>query len=227
MSRDIFSYTHGDTGNKPSSSLNFQSNQRPDAQHFDWWWYQVIQAINGHADEFTRLDSNDDGIVDEADYAPSAGDADTLDGYHYGDIQSWVENTAKASNADKVDGKHASELGGGSGPSCDGYQLGDGKAHPIDRFPSLPTGTTLDVTGYRIANESFASPSGLSIIVYDHTNNTELARYTNASAQGLTDSLDIGGIDVAIYVDNGDTTFGYTSSGSKQKVTVSMDASVQ
>lgn len=76
MTRETFSYTHGDTGTKPNSSLDFAANERPNPQNFDWYWDQVTKAISGHADEFDRLDSNDDGIVDEAD------EADTLDGEH-------------------------------------------------------------------------------------------------------------------------------------------------
>lgn len=79
MSRASFSYTHGDTGSKPSNSLDFQSNQRPDAQNFDWYWYKVTEAIKGHAEEFNRLDSNDDGKVDSADYADNAGQLDGED----------------------------------------------------------------------------------------------------------------------------------------------------
>jgi hypothetical protein len=73
MSRDTFNYTHGDTGNSPSSSLDFSANQRPDANIFDWYWYNVIEAIKGHAAEFDELDSDDDGVVDEADTLAAGG----------------------------------------------------------------------------------------------------------------------------------------------------------
>lgn len=91
MSRDKFNYSHGDTGNKPNNSLNFESDGRPKSQNFDWWWYTVIQSINGHADEFDRLDSNDDGIVDESEYS---WDSDKLDGLHLADIKDWVNQNA-------------------------------------------------------------------------------------------------------------------------------------
>jgi hypothetical protein len=67
MSRDTFSYTHGDTGTEPASSLDFTKNERPKAGNFDWWWDSVIKAINGHASEFDELDSDNDGVVDKAD----------------------------------------------------------------------------------------------------------------------------------------------------------------
>ena len=79
MARDNIGYSHGDNGIEPSSALDFQQNQRPDAQKFDWFWSTVINRINGIISEFNRLDSNDDGKVDAADQADNA---DTLDGKH-------------------------------------------------------------------------------------------------------------------------------------------------
>jgi hypothetical protein len=120
MARDNINYSHGDNGIKPSSALDFQQNQRPDAQKFDWFWSTVINRINGINSEFNRLDSNDDGKVDAADQADNA---DTLDGQDYSDIQNWVNNNSDipnadhadhadtAGDADTVDGLHASELG--------------------------------------------------------------------------------------------------------------------
>lgn len=69
MSRDSFDYGHGDTGTKPTNPLNFEAGERPIAGNFDWWWTTVINSIDGHADEFDRLDSDDDGVVDAADGA--------------------------------------------------------------------------------------------------------------------------------------------------------------
>jgi len=81
MARNNISYSHGDNGSEPSSALDFQQNQRPDAQNFDWFWSTVINRINGINSEFNRLDSDDDGKVDAADQADNA---DTLDGEHAG-----------------------------------------------------------------------------------------------------------------------------------------------
>jgi hypothetical protein len=81
MARDNIDYSHGDDGSKPPSDLDFQQNQRPNAQIFDWFWSTVINRINGIISEFNRLDSNDDGKVDAADQADNA---DTLDGEHAG-----------------------------------------------------------------------------------------------------------------------------------------------
>jgi hypothetical protein len=100
MSRDTFSYTHGDTGTSPSSSLDFQANQRPDAQHFDWFWDQVIKAIDGHASEFSRLDSDNDGKVDNADKL-DGNHASAFDNYgHWGLEDDDGNNTSITSGTD-------------------------------------------------------------------------------------------------------------------------------
>lgn len=69
MARDKIDYTHGDAGSKPADGNEFASGERPDAQVFDWFWNRVTNVINSVWDEFDRLDSDDDGIVDEADTA--------------------------------------------------------------------------------------------------------------------------------------------------------------
>ena len=79
MARDNINYSHGDSGTEPPSDHDFQHNQRPDAQNFDWFWSTVINRINGIISEFNRIDSDDDGKVDAADQADNA---DTVDGLH-------------------------------------------------------------------------------------------------------------------------------------------------
>ena len=83
MARDNIDYSHGDSGTEPPSDHDFQHNQRPDAQNFDWFWSTVINRINGINSEFNRLDSNDDGKVDAADQADNA---DTVDGLHASEL---------------------------------------------------------------------------------------------------------------------------------------------
>jgi len=78
MARDKINHSHGDSGDKPPDGDEFAGGERPDPQFFDWFWTSVIDRINGFVDEFNRLDSNDDGQVDAADYAD---DSDLLDGF--------------------------------------------------------------------------------------------------------------------------------------------------
>lgn len=62
-------HTHGDTGEKPPQSLNFQDGDYPDPEHFDWFWSRVPSAINNHQSLIQSIDSDEDGVVDEADTA--------------------------------------------------------------------------------------------------------------------------------------------------------------
>lgn len=66
-------HTHGDAGTKPSQSLNFQDGDYPDPEVFDWFWSQVPAAINDHASTIEAIDSNEDGVVDEAEDAQALG----------------------------------------------------------------------------------------------------------------------------------------------------------
>lgn len=79
MTRDTINYSHGDSGSQPPDGNDFQSGERPDAQYFDWYINRFVVSINNVWDEFDRLDADDDGIVDEADYANDA-DASTYKG---------------------------------------------------------------------------------------------------------------------------------------------------
>lgn len=76
MTRDKISYQHGNSGTKPSG-LDFQNGVSPSPDHYNWWWYELITTVNGVWNEFDRLDSDDDGVVDKTDSTPTA---DKLDG---------------------------------------------------------------------------------------------------------------------------------------------------
>lgn len=116
MSRFRFDYSHADQGTKPSTALNFEANERPEAQNFDWYWYHVIEAINGHSDEFDRLDDDGDGVVDRADYADDA------------DASSYKGTDIDPDGDGKVDNEHVeglTNLGGGEAFSAYPIQATD------------------------------------------------------------------------------------------------------
>jgi hypothetical protein len=66
---DRVDHTHGDAGAKPADGLDFQNKDFPDPEEFDWFWNQVPTAINDHADTIETIDTNEDGVVDEAETA--------------------------------------------------------------------------------------------------------------------------------------------------------------
>jgi hypothetical protein len=66
------------------------------------WSFGSLPSVNGNnVATQTWVDTNAD--VPNADYADNAGDADTVDGKDYSDIQSWVNNNADVPNADYAD----------------------------------------------------------------------------------------------------------------------------
>jgi hypothetical protein len=69
---DTVDHTHGDTGTKPADGLNFANGDLPDPEVFDWFWTEVPKAINDHAALLEEIDSNGDGVVDQAAQADNA-----------------------------------------------------------------------------------------------------------------------------------------------------------
>jgi hypothetical protein len=93
-------YSHGSTGTEPGTARDFENGDPLDADEFDYFVHTEYTKINEIIDALHVLDSDDDGEVDNADYAANS---DKLDGYHYSDIQDWVQNNATIS-ADQLDG---------------------------------------------------------------------------------------------------------------------------
>lgn len=195
MSRDSPDYSHGDTGTKPTKSLNFKKNERPDAQRFDWFWYTVINALKGHASEFGRLDSDNDGVVDEADYANDA-DASTYKG---NDIDSDgdsrvdaadhaldADHALQADNADTVGEEPPSNFSneGHTHPRSDltsrhydkqeGGTVDSGTIVPLFTH-SLDDGETIKIDEAMLTRDGFTEPcvSGVDLVlVPDGSSNT-------------------------------------------------------
>lgn len=99
---DTVDHTHGDTGVKPAQDLNFQTGGFPDPEVFDWFWSEVPAAVNDHADLLSEIDNNEDGVVDEAEYAQNT------DSYKDNDLDSdgdgKVDAAETADTAISVDG---------------------------------------------------------------------------------------------------------------------------
>lgn len=134
---DTVDHTQGDTGTKPPQNRNFQDGGFPDPEEFDWFWSQVPSAINNHASLLESIDSDEDGIVDEATQAANAttvkgndidsdGDgkvdsaevADSAKSYKNNDIDSdgdgVVDSADQAANATTVKGNDIDSNGDGT-----------------------------------------------------------------------------------------------------------------
>lgn len=85
------SYSHGSTGTQPPNPRDYENGDPLDADEMDYYIYQSFSTIKDIIDALNTLDSDDDGTVDEAEYAL---DSDKVDGQDWQDIKDWVQNTA-------------------------------------------------------------------------------------------------------------------------------------
>jgi len=69
---DTINYSHGDTGDRPADGEDFQSGDVADPQTHDWLFYTIPRKIDQIINRLNILDSNGDGVVDEADFANDA-----------------------------------------------------------------------------------------------------------------------------------------------------------
>jgi hypothetical protein len=117
--RETSDYTHGDQGAWPPSGTNFQNGDTLNAQPVDKLFWYLTEKSRDFANEFDRLDSDNDGVVDEADYAYDANA--TL--YKGSDIDSNGDGTVDAAefatnaeyadsagNADTVDNQDWADI---------------------------------------------------------------------------------------------------------------------
>lgn len=151
--------THGDTGVQPNAGRDFQSGGNPSAQEFDWWWYTVITKFRAINAEFNRLDSDDDGVVDEADYARTANatsykgeDLDT-DGNGKADTAEFAEDA----DATTYKGSDIDSDGSGVVDEAETVSGNDGVAHyagSLPRFANTTDGLNNTSEGDQWYNEA-------------------------------------------------------------------------
>lgn len=203
MSRDTISHSHGDTGTQPNDGLDFQQNGRPKEQHFDWWWTAVIDALDGHASEFARLDSDDDGTVDRADYADDA-DASTYKG---NDVDTDGDGTVdSADTAATVKGNDIDSNGDGTVDRADyaddadastykGLDIdsnGDGKVDSADSADSATDAT--NVTSTYKGNDIDSNGDG-NVDQADYASDSDASTYKgndiDSDGDGVVDEADL------------------------------------
>jgi len=62
-------YSHGSTGEEPETSIDYQNGDPVDESEFDYFIYTEFHKIGQLIDYLEEVDSNGDGVVDEADSA--------------------------------------------------------------------------------------------------------------------------------------------------------------
>jgi hypothetical protein len=152
-------------------------------------------SCGGGSGDMTKAvyDTNDDGVVDEADYAALAGDSDTLDGHHWIEIPAGGGNVTFVTDAGNVTGTLFYLLGSGTISTS-----GSGDTIIINgtTFLSLPDtpdsyvgqgGRYVAVNGNETAVEFVNAPAGGDItFVTDSGNATSIASIINVLGSGNT-----------------------------------------
>jgi len=167
--RDTTNYSHGDTGSWPADGKDYQGGDYLEANHLDKYVYYLVNKIQDHADEFDRLDSDDDGVVDKADEVEGINASDLMEKSTYDSNEDGV-----VSNADKVDGYDANELGGGGGGvSLTTFDLASGDAIIVAPFVSPPSGYSINIVRVILAADGGTSePNGLHVLLRNRTDGT-------------------------------------------------------
>ena len=85
-------YTHGSTGTEPATSIDYDNGDPVDESEFDYFIYTEFNKIGELIDFLDEVDSDGDGVVDEAD---------TANAYKGNDIDS--NGDGKVDEADRAD----------------------------------------------------------------------------------------------------------------------------
>ena len=105
-----YDYSHASNGTQPTSARNFETGEAAPPEEFDWWWYTTIQKINALVTDISNI----------LDGSETVSNADKVDGQHFTDIQSWVNNNADVPNADLSDETRSVEVRNNDPSSIDG-----------------------------------------------------------------------------------------------------------
>ena len=142
--RDTTSYTHGSVGSFPATAKDYAQGDILPEDELDKYVHYMVRKSKDFANEFDRLDSDDDGVVDGADKLETNGspatirdttnNIDVLRGNEGGAVnvpngrlfeqgnriatQSWVNNNVDVSNVDYADNA-------GNADTVDGQEASD------------------------------------------------------------------------------------------------------
>ncbi len=195
----------GSSGKEPADGKSWEPGDEYSAYHVTWLWDKVRKALGDVEDQLNTIDSDDDGVVDEADYAQDA-DASAYKG---NDIDSNGDGTV-----DLADVAHDIEAGSGDitvttdGSGSGGFIITDA-ANNTDLFKVTEGGnvevlnTSLLEQGNRVATRNWATTDNIAV--------GDLANVTGEGSGGglnadQVDGKDAGDLGVAVE-DDGTTVY--------------------
>lgn len=170
----------GDTGVQPNDGYDYQGRDFVDAAHLDYLWNNVENFENEVGQALLDIDSDQDGIVDEADSANT---------YKNNDIDS--DGDGKVDNADQLDGNEPSELPSNVDVEHDGSNI-DTNVSTLNFGANLNATGTGNVTVEAVTASNVISPDASNIT--KHTRDeTAGGTYTVASYPTDTAGVLLGG----------------------------------
>lgn len=144
----------GDTGERPSDNKNYAGGDQVNEKHFDYLWYSCGVIENDVRAALTDIDSDKDGIVDEADTLTAGGnlkgDLTAVGGEIIWDESAGYipaprvqQGPGSGLDADTVDGQQAAD---GTGPTI--TDAGGTTAHVVTELRFGAEGSSTTSTSY-------------------------------------------------------------------------------
>lgn len=173
----------GDSGEKPPDNKDYSGGDRVNEKHFDYLWYAVGQLEDEIRSALTDIDSDGDGVVDEADSAnaykgndiDSDGDgvvdeADSANAYKGNDIDSDGDGVVDAADeavnvTSTYKGNDIDSDGDGTVDDADQYDALSPSDGSSGQFLKTDGTTTLwdTITSEWSGNGTLLSPNGSEI----------------------------------------------------------------
>jgi microcystin-dependent protein len=170
----------GDSGEQPPDGFQYDGGDQVNEKHLDYLWSSVGSLEDETRSALTDIDSDSDGVVDEADAAQSASGAFDLDGdlLAIGGETIWDESATHIPTAqlqyDSVTVTSGDGLGGGGAIS-----LGSSATVSVDVTDLSGTGTAADGNNNLELEESVVKDGGAK----------EVDAAELAGGQGTTDEV--------------------------------------
>jgi len=196
----------GSSGSKPSDGKDYSGGDNPQADHYDYLWNYIRVGFGKVEDRLNAIDSDDDGVVDEADYANDA-DASTYKGsdidsdgdgrVDYADTSQLVKGTDIDSDGDGVvnEADYANDADASTYKGSDIDSDGDGRVDAADDATTVK-GSDIDSNGDGVVNKA------------DYANDADASTYKGNDIDSDGDGV----VDTADYANDTDTVDGQHAS---------------
>lgn len=194
----------GETGTEPPVNYSYEEGERPIDAWDNWFNYNVINELTDVIDIINDIDSNTDGVVDEAE---------TANAYKGNDIDSNGDGTVD--NSDQFAGVSPSDGSSGQSLVTDGSSSVEWKDVATPFLSTLNIDANKDWQGYNITNLGTLESSEIQ-------NDNYVEGHFSQSVSSSSATIDITNGNTQRLTLQTDTTFGFSgiTQGSSNQVTV-------